>query len=325
MNAETQMYRLCVWLGLVFQLACGAPPEQPPNQPPVDAVLGQLGDAFVAQTANVNGTTLHYVRGGSGPAVFLLHGFPQDWSVYRRIMPRLARTFTVVAVDLRGIGASTPAPNAYDAATLGEDIHQLILHLALEKPYVAGHDNGGMVAYALARRHPQATRGVMILDVPIPGLEPWEQVKADPALWHFGFHQTPNAPERLIAGRETMYFREVFFNRLARNPDAISDDDLAHYVRSYASPEQLRAGLEFYRAYPENERFNVAERGPIDVPIVQAGGEHSLAPLNATVAKSLRNHGWRNVSIEVIANSGHQVIDEQPAAVAELLARYAAR
>jgi len=325
MNAETQMYRLCVWLGLVFQLACGAPPEQPPNQPPVDAVLGQLGDAFVAQTANVNGTTLHYVRGGSGPAVFLLHGFPQDWSVYRRIMPRLARTFTVVAVDLRGIGGSTPAPNAYDAATLGEDIHQLILHLALEKPYVAGHDNGGMVAYALARRHPQATRGVMILDVPIPGLEPWEQVKADPALWHFGFHQTPNAPERLIAGREAMYFREVFFNRLARNPDAISNDDLAHYVRSYASPEQLRAGLEFYRAYPENERFNVAERGPIDVPIVLAGGEHSLAPLNATVAKSLRNHGWRNVSIEVIANSGHQVIDEQPAAVAELLARYAAR
>jgi pimeloyl-ACP methyl ester carboxylesterase len=154
---------------------------------------------------------------------------------------------------------------------------------------------------------------------------PWEQVKADPALWHFGFHQTPRAPERMIAGREALYFREVFFNRLARNPGAISDDDLAHYVRSYASPEQLRAGLEFYRAYPENERFNAAQREPIDVPIVLAGGEHSLAPLNATVAESLRNHGWRNVSIEVIANSGHQVIDEQPAAVAELLERYAAR
>ena len=76
--------------------------------------------------------------------------------------------------------------------------------------------------YALARLHPQATRGVMILDVPIPGLEPWEQVKADPALWHFGFHQTSRAPERLIAGREAIYFREVFFNRLARDPGAIS-------------------------------------------------------------------------------------------------------
>jgi pimeloyl-ACP methyl ester carboxylesterase len=325
MNAGTQMSGVWVWLGLVFQLACGAPSDQSSSQSPVDAVLAQLGDAFVTSTANVNGTTLHYVRGGSGPAIILLHGFPQDWSVFRRIMPRLARTFTVVAVDLRGIGGSTPAADAHNAAALGEDIHLLAIRLGLEKPYVAGHDNGGMVAYALARLHPQTIRGVMILDVPIPGLEPWEQVKADPALWHFGFHQTPRAPERLIAGREAMYFREVFFNRLARNPGAISNDDLAHYVRSYASPEQLRAGLEFYRAYPENERFNVAQREPIDVPIVLAGGEHSLAPLNATVAESLRNHGWRNVSIEVIANSGHQVIDEQPAAVAELLERYATR
>ena len=158
------MRGLCVCLGVVFHVACGASPEQSPSRAPVDAALAQLGDGFVSSTVNVNATTLHYVRGGSGPAVILLHGFPQDWSVFRRIMPRLARTFTVVAVDLRGIGGSTQAANAYDAATLGEDIHLLVLHLGLEKPYVAGHDNGGMVAYALARLHPQGIRGVMILD-----------------------------------------------------------------------------------------------------------------------------------------------------------------
>jgi pimeloyl-ACP methyl ester carboxylesterase len=161
--------------------------------------------------------------------------------------------------------------------------------------------------------------------VPIPGLEPWEQVKVDPALWHFDFHQTPNAPERLIGGREAIYFREVFFNRFARNPKAISDADLAHYARSYGSPDQLRAGLEVYRAYPLNARFNASRREPIGVPIVLAGGEHSQAPLNQQVARALRDHGWRNVSVEIIANSGHQVIDEQPAAVAALLERYAAR
>jgi hypothetical protein len=109
MNAGTQMGGSWVCPGLEFQLACGAPSEQSPSRSPADAVFAQLGDAFVSSTANVNGTTLHYVRGGSGPAVILLHGFPQDWSVFRRIMPRLARTFTVVAVDLRGIGGSTPA------------------------------------------------------------------------------------------------------------------------------------------------------------------------------------------------------------------------
>jgi pimeloyl-ACP methyl ester carboxylesterase len=312
-------------VAVILLVGCSGGSVESPNRSSVDAAVAELGGAFESGTGKVNGTTLHYVRGGSGRAVILLHGFPQDWSVFRRIMPRLARTFTVVAVDLRGIGGSAATPSGYDAATLAEDIHQLATHLGLQRPYVAGHDNGGMVAYALARLHPDTTRGVMILDVPIPGLEPWDQVKVDPMLWHFGFHQTPNAPERLIAGREAIYFREVFFNRFAHNPKAISDADLAHYVDSYASADQLRAGLEVYRAYPLNERFNATRRDPTDVPIVLAGGEHSQAPLNPTVVQSLRDHGWRNVSVEIIADSGHQVIDEQPAAVAGLLERYAAR
>jgi pimeloyl-ACP methyl ester carboxylesterase len=323
LNASVGILALCA---SIVQAACSAPPQRSDKPPSVDPALAQLGGEFVSGTATVNGTTLHYVRGGSGPAVILVHGFPQDWSGFRRIMPRLSRTFTVVAVDLRGIGGSSATPSGYDAATLAEDIRQLARELALEKPYIAGHDNGGMVAYALGRRHPEAIRGVMILDVPIPGLAPWsEQLKTDPTLWHFGFHQTPNAPEQLIAGREAVYFREVFFNAMAHNRAAISDEDLAHYVRSYASPAQLRAGLEVYRAYPENERFNAAQRNAIDLPIVLTGGEYSMAPLNPTVAKALREHGWRNVSVEAVADSGHWVIDEQPATVAELLDRYAAR
>jgi pimeloyl-ACP methyl ester carboxylesterase len=321
----TRSLRPLMFVIVVLFVGCSGAPAESPSRSAVDSAVRDLGEAFMSGRADVNGTTLHYVRGGSGRAMILLHGFPQDWSVFRRIMPRLARTFTVVAVDLRGVGGSTATSSGYDAATLAEDIHQLVGHLGLEQPYVAGHDNGGMVAYALARLHPEATRGVMILDVPIPGLEPWEQVKVDPVLWHFGFHQTPNAPERLIAGREAIYFRDVFFNRFARNPKAISDADLSHYVRSYSSPDQLRSGLEVYRAYPLNERFNASRREPIDVPIVLAGGEHSQAPLNQAVAGALRDHGWRNVSVEIIANSGHQVVDEQPEAVADLLERYAAR
>jgi pimeloyl-ACP methyl ester carboxylesterase len=324
MKALIRAVTLPIWICLLHAGYSGAPADLA-GRPDVDPAAATLGDAFVSRTASVNGTTLHYVRGGSGPGLILLHGFPQDWSVFRRIMPRLARMFTVAAVDLRGVGGSAATPSGYDAVSLAEDIRQLAGHLGLERPFVAGHDNGGMVAYALARIHPQSTRGVMILDVPIPGLATWEQAKADPMLWHFGFHQTPSVPERLIAGREAMYFREVFFNRFAHNPAAISEEDLIHYVRSYASPDQLRAGLEVYRAYPSNERFNANQRGPIDVPIVLAGGEHSQALLNPTVAESLRAHGWRNVSVEVIANSGHQVIDEQPGAVADLLERYAAR
>ena len=278
MNGVAQSLRLGMCVAVVVHVGCSWALAESPDPPHVDTALVELGDGFLSRTANVNGTTLHYVRGGAGAAVILLHGFPQDWSVFRQIMPRLARTFTVVAVDLRGVGGSTATPSGYDAATLAEDIYQLATQLGLERPYVAGHDNGGMVAYALARLHSEAARGVMILDVPIPGLEPWDKVKVDPVLWHFDFHQTPSAPERLIAGREAIYFREVFFNRLARNPKAISDGDLARYVQSYARPDQLRAGLEVYRAYPLNERFNEAQRGLIDVPIVLAGGDIRWRP-----------------------------------------------
>jgi pimeloyl-ACP methyl ester carboxylesterase len=162
---------------------------------PVDSAVGGLGDAFVSGTANVNGTTLHYVRGGVGPAVILLHGFPQDWYAFRRIMPRLAANFTVVSVDMRGVGGSAVIADAYDAATVAEDIRQLAAELDLGSIYFVGQDNGGIVAYTFARLYPQTTRGVMILDVPLPGIEPWEEVKAEPLLWHFGFHQTADLPE----------------------------------------------------------------------------------------------------------------------------------
>jgi pimeloyl-ACP methyl ester carboxylesterase len=291
----------------------------------VDPAVAKLGPGFVSRIANINGTRLHYVRGGAGPAIILVHGFPQDWHAYRKIMPRLARTFTVVAIDMRGVGRSTGHAGRFDATDVAGDIQQLVQALKLDRVYVVGHDNGGMIAYTFARRYPDAVRGVMILDSPLPGIDPWNEVKTDPGLWHFGFHQTPNLPERLLAGRQFIYFRE-FFDRLAFNRSAISNADVAHYARAYASASQLRAGLEFYRsAYPASEKLNATERSAIDVPFVLAGGDHAMGMLLSRMADSMREHGCRNVAVEVIRDSGHWVIDEQPDIVAGLIERYAAR
>ena len=107
-----------------------------------DPAVTRLPDGFVSGTAKVNGTTLHYVRGGTGPALILVHGFPQDWYEWHAIMPRLAKQFTVVAVDLRGIGRSAATSNGYDAANMAEDIHQLVSTLKLERAFIVGHDIG---------------------------------------------------------------------------------------------------------------------------------------------------------------------------------------
>lgn len=308
-------------LGLFVLVGCSTPGVS--TKPATRPAVASLGPGFVSESVRVNEASIHYIRGGTGPGVILIHGFPQDWYAFHKIMPRLAARFTVVAVDLRGVGGSTMASDAYEATTLAQDIHELAGNLHLKPVYVVGHDNGGIVAYAFMRLYPKATRGAMILDVPLPGIQPWQQVKADPALWHFGFHQTLHLPEKLLAGREFDYFRE-FFDRLALNREAISDADVRHYARAYASPQQLRAGLEFYRrAYPASEKFNATARTVTDVPLVLAGADHGMGTLLPKLAESLKEHGCTRVAVEVVRNSGHWVVDEQPESVAELIERYA--
>ena len=306
----------------VLALACAGmlAPWQPQAQ--TDPAVAELGEAFASGTAAVNGTTLHYVRGGTGPAVILLHGFPQDWSEFHQVMPRLAQSFTVIAVDLRGIGGSRATPGGYDAANLAEDVHQLAQQLELERTYIVGHDIGGIVAYAFAHLYPQDTRGVMVLDVPLPGTEPWQEVKADPLLWHINFHRTPDLPEKLIAGRQALYFSH-FFDLGTADSDAISADDRARYANAYADPEQLHAAFEMYRAMPAGETFMAAQPGAIDVPLMLAGGDQGFGPLLPGIAGALRSRGWSDVSVELIENSGHYVADEQPDAVAALIELHA--
>ena len=283
----------------------------------IDPLVASLGPDFASGTANVNGTTLHYVRGGKGPAIVLLHGFPQDWYEFHKIMPPLAANFTVVAVDLRGVGDSAPALDGYDAANLAEDIHQLIAQLQLNRVYLFGHDIGGMVAYAFAHSHPQDLRGVMILDVAFPGLDPWQEILGNRFFWHIRFHQT-DLPEKLVSGRQADYFRYFL------GPERFTDADVAHFAHSYRDPDHLRSAFETYRAFPANEKFNAAHRDAINVPIVFGSGEHdAFANYVPKIAESMRAHGCANLKTEMIPGAVHYVADEQPEILAALIVKYA--
>ena len=304
-------------LALCLLAACGGVWGQTTTDPSADPLVSQLGAGFTSGDANVNGTTLHFVRGGNGPAVILLHGFPQDWYEFHKVMPRLATRYTVVAVDLRGVGGSAPAPSGYDAANLAEDIHQLIAQLHFQKVYLVGHDIGGMVAYAFARRFPEDARGIMILDVAIPGLDPWQEILGDPLLWHVRFHQT-DLPERLVTGRQFVYFRYFL------GPEHFTDADAAHYAASYRDPDHLRSAFETYRAFPANETFNAERRNNIDLPMVFGVGEHdAFTPYASKIAGAMRAHGCINLKTEIVKNSAHYIFEEQPDLTAALIEKYA--
>jgi pimeloyl-ACP methyl ester carboxylesterase len=287
-------------------------------QEQTSAVSTELGKEFKSETAKTNGTTIHYVRGGNGPAVILIHGFPLDWSEYRAIMPRLAKRFTVIAVDLRGIGGSSATPGGYDAANMAEDVCQLAAALKLEHPYVVGHDLGAMVAFAFARRYPDMTRGAMILDAPIPGIAGWAEFQADPTIWHVRFMQVPGLAEKLVDGRQAEYFSYFF------NFGKFSTSDIPHFVSSYANPAQIHAAFEMYRAFPANEQFNLAKRGASEVPLFLAAGEGSpFASLLPKMAEGLRANGFTHIATGLIEGGVHYLLEDQPDAVAQLIEKYA--
>jgi pimeloyl-ACP methyl ester carboxylesterase len=280
---------------------------------------------FMSGTAEVNGIALHYVRGGSGPTLLLVHGFPQDWYEWRGVMPRLARTFTVIAVDLRGVGGSDAPRVGYDAAAMAQDLHQLVANLLPGPVYVTGHDIGGWVAYAYARLHPDTTSGVMVLEALLPGIEPFADAKVDVPLWHGGFHMVPDLPEALVSGRQATYFR-YFFDVGTRSSDVITEADIQHYAQAYGDADHLRAGFEIYRAIPENIAFNASQQDAIDVPLLLAGGANVFGPVLEDVAENLRtNFGWSDVEVEVVADGQHYLVEERPDDVLSLLERHARR
>lgn len=305
---------------VVVAAAMSTPSLRGAAQAQNDALVAQLGPGFHSGTVEVNGTAIYYVRGGSGPALILLHGFPQDWYEWHKVMPRLADRFTVVAMDLRGVGGSKPTESGYNAANLAKDVHEVAEKLGLHPVYLVGHDIGGMVAYAFLRLYPETLRGVMMLDGPLPGLGPWEEIQTLPLTWHIRFHQAPGLAEALVAGRQAIYFR--YFLR----GSTFSDEDVAHYAASYADGGHLSSAFEPYRAFPQDAAFNAAQKTKIDVPVVYGNGAGSpFAPYLDSYADALRAHGCTHVETVLIPGAIHYVADEQPERVAELIEKYAAR
>lgn len=289
----------------------------------VSATVAELDGRFASAKAKVNGTTIHHVRGGRGPALILLHGFPQDWYEWRRVMPRLAERFTVVAVDLRGVGGSTPTADGYAAADLAEDVHQLIGELDLEAAHVVGHDIGGWVAYALTRLRPESVRSALILETPVPGIEPWLDLGIDVPLWHGEFHMVPDLPEALVTGRQAVYFR-YFFDVGTKDAGVISDADVEHYADAYGDADRLRSAFEVYRAVPDNMAFNAGRTDRIDVSLMLAGGEHVFGPVLQRLSENLEaNYGWSDVQVEIIEDGKHYLVEERPSEVVELIERHA--
>jgi pimeloyl-ACP methyl ester carboxylesterase len=276
------------------------------------------GAGFQSGIAPVNGTALHYVRGGHGPPVILIHGFPQDWLEFRSIMPRLGERFTVVAIDLRGIGGSKATEAGYDSANLATDVKQLADQLKLDHPYIVGHDLGGQVAFAFIQQYKQAARGAMILDTTLPGIAGWNESLEGPAVWHVGFMQVPGLAEQLLQGRQSA-FLDYFFQFAKFTPA-----EREHYLAAYGTAAQLKAAFAIYRAFPENVKAASARRGPNPTPLVLATGEKSpFANFTLAMLADLTSQGFQHLAAATIPGAVHYVVEDAPDAITKLIETHA--
>ena len=261
---------------------------------------------------------LHVVTVGSGVPVVLLHGWPQTWHEWRKLIPLLAERYRVVAPDLPGLGESS-RPTAYDKKNIAADLHEMCERLELGRFHLVGHDWGGPCAFALASAVPQSVRTLTMLDVTIPGIGP--DISQGGRRWHHAFHMTPELPEALVAGHEREYLG-WFYREFCWQRGAIGQADIDEYLRCYTQPGAMRAGFEYYRALPQDKADNRAllDSGfRLAMPALALGGAKAEARgRGEEPLESLRAIA-SNVTGGAIAECGHFIPEEQPALLAERL------
>jgi len=271
--------------------------------------------AFRHQQVWVDGVSLHVVEAGDPSArpVVFLHGWPQSWVEWQELMILAGGEFRAIAIDLPGIGESAPSVADGSKRALAAVVHGLIEQLDLKGATLVGHDIGGMIAYAYLRRY-EDVASIVIIDVVIPGLDPWEEVIGNPYIWHFAFHAIPGLPELLVQGHQAAYL-DYFFDVLAVNPALITPDRRASYAGAYASEDALTAGFDFYRAFPQDARDNLEAAGTeTRTPVLYLRGADSRGDLES-YAQGLRAAGVRKLAARQVPDAGHFIPDEQPAAL----------
>ncbi|MGL4238260.1 alpha/beta fold hydrolase [Tabrizicola sp.] len=211
---------------------------------------------FTSAMQTTGDVKLHYVRdGGPGETVILLHGFPQTWSSWVKMMPLLSAEYDVIAVDLRGVGGSDKPKDGYDKKTSAGDIKALMDELGIASANIVGHDIGGMIAYSFAAQFPDMAQSITIMDVPLPGTPIYDAISKDPRAWHFGFHADPVVPEALITGREEFYYGN-FMQRVDAGAGVIGAVEIAEAVAAYSVPETATAGFNWFRTFPQDVTDN---------------------------------------------------------------------
>jgi pimeloyl-ACP methyl ester carboxylesterase len=279
------------------------------------AAQGQFPAEIRTQEIAANGATIHVRVGGTGPAVVLLHGYGETGDMWAPLAEDLVRDHTVVVPDLRGLGLSSKPETGFDKKTQAGDVAGVLDALKIDRADLVTHDIGNMVGYAFAVQHPERVRRFVLIDAPVPGIGPWEEILKNPLLWHFRFGGPDR--ERLVEGRERIYL-DRFWNEFSAVPSRFSEAAREHYAKLYALPGAMHSGFAQFAAFDQDAVDNkafLAAKGKLGMPVLAIGGEKSFGPMMATVMRFAAS----DVTEGIIPDSGHWIMEENPTATSVMV------
>jgi pimeloyl-ACP methyl ester carboxylesterase len=266
-----------------------------------------LAQAPQSKFADVNGVKLHYLVAGKGDPVVLLHGFAQTSHMWRPLIAKLSARHTVIAPDLRGFGQSSTPDGGYTKKAMAQDIHALVKSLKYDRIRLVGHDIGLMVAYAYAAQYPDEVDRIVLMEAFLPGVGEWNNVFLLRDLWHFHFFgKTPLA---LVTGRERTYL-EHFWNDFAADAQkSVPEADRKFYAKAYARPGHMKAGMEVFRAFPQDAaEFAELAKTKLPMPMLVLSGEKAGGTFLIEQGKMVAT----NVEGVLVPGRGHWLMEEAP-------------
>jgi len=274
---------------------------------PAFAHIERFPPGFRTERIKAEGGTIYVRVGGKGPAVVMLHGFGDTGDMWAPLARALYKDHTVIVPDLRGMGYSShPDDSGYDKKSQAKGIAMVMDKLNVQKADLVTHDIGNMVGYALAAQYPDRITKWAVIDAPLPGIGPWEEILKSPLLWHFNF-RGPDV-DRLVKDRERIYL-DRFYNELSANPKAIDAATRNHYARLYARPGNMHAAFNQFAAFSQDAKDNrVFAETKLTMPILALGAEKSFGEQQAAIMRDVAT----NVEGGVITASGHWIMEEQP-------------
>ncbi|WP_127751641.1 alpha/beta hydrolase [Devosia sp. 1566] len=279
--------------------------------------------AFSHQLVRSDGTDIHYVSAGTaGSPILLVHGFPETWWAFHKLLPLLAEHHRVFAVDLRGFGGSRGAMQDYDSRAVAEDLHRLVAHLDVGPVHLSGQDIAGAGVFRLAATYPEQVASFTGIEMGLAGfgLEALADVTLHPGSWHIGVLAAPKIPQLLLAGREEAFLR-FMFSSMSAAAEAVSDADLAEFARSYSRPGAWEGAAKLYRSMLREgaDIRAIAQDKALTMPVlaVGAGGGEFTATTMAKVSAGT----VRSVLLDGV---GHYPALEAPERLAQAMLAFVA-